>query len=69
LDAVRRKRTDDLLSGDLPIAALFDRPGDPIACDLLVEDALTAHMRGSGSLGCGEMLLADRVSSGHTILV
>ncbi|MGW4335752.1 hypothetical protein ACWEK5_23480 [Rhodococcus koreensis] len=49
LDTVRRKRAT--------IDALFDRTGDPIAGDLLVEDVLTAHMHGWGLGPSGVMIV------------
>jgi hypothetical protein len=48
LNALQQRRTDDLLSGRIPLTSLLYRRRDRIAADLLVSDVLTTYMRGSG---------------------
>jgi hypothetical protein len=55
LNAVRQRRTDDLLSGHIPLTSLLYRRRDRIAANLLVSDVLTTYMRGSGIGPAGVM--------------
>ncbi|WP_054248863.1 hypothetical protein [Rhodococcus opacus] len=57
LNAVRQRRTDDLLSGSIPLTSLLYRRRDRIATNLLVSDVLTAYMRGSGIEPAGVMVM------------
>ncbi|ELB86571.1 hypothetical protein R1X32_08990 (plasmid) [Rhodococcus opacus] len=57
LNAVRQRRTDDLLSGSIPLTSPLYRRRDRIAANLLVSDVLTAYMRGSGIGPAGVMVM------------
>ena len=57
LNAVRQRRTVDLLSGSIPLTSLLYRRRDRIAAGLLVADVLTAYMRGSGIGPAGVMVM------------
>nr|WP_271212559.1 hypothetical protein [Rhodococcus wratislaviensis]GLK39054.1 hypothetical protein GCM10017611_59240 [Rhodococcus wratislaviensis] len=57
LNALRQRRTDDLLSGDIPLTSLLYRRRDRIAANLLVTDVLTTYMSGSGIGPAGVMVI------------
>ena len=57
LNAVRQRRTDDLLSGSIPLTSLLYRRRDRIAANLLVSDVLTTYMSGSGIGPAGVMVM------------
>ncbi|KXF57176.1 hypothetical protein AXA44_30805 [Rhodococcus sp. SC4] len=57
LNAVRQRRTDDLLSGYIPLTSLLYRRRNRIATNLLISDVLTAYMHGSGIGPAGVMVM------------
>ena len=57
LNALRQRRTDDLLSGHIPLTSLLYRRRNRIAANLLVSDVLTTYMRGSGIGPAGVMVM------------
>jgi hypothetical protein len=57
LNALQQRRTDDLLSGRIPLTSLLYRRRDRIAADLLVSDVLTTYMRGHGIGPAGVMVM------------
>ncbi|MDV6247062.1 hypothetical protein [Rhodococcus opacus] len=57
LNALRQRRTDDLLSGHIPLTSLLYRRRNRIAANLLVSDFLTTYIRGSGIGAAGVMVM------------